>query len=318
LGVILATCPFATWKPITGGVGAYSGGPFKIVHHTTEGSTASGAMGAYKANKSDPHFTVDSTTIFQHIDTGVAARSLVNERNKGVETNRDSAIQIEVVASAGKPKNLATLKNVAKLCRWIEATHGVPQVWPNGFPRTGTSDPEGHNRNASNWDKKGGHYGYSHVPENDHWDPGYTKAELEIIMGGSLELVGLREGVAGEEAVAREETEVILNSSPSQVELEITPHLNLITSNISFSLDEKGQAAIPLDIAWERVVSLIPQATMNEEGIWQSCVASLAEEDGQTLLVATTGSPNSTVSIMIKVLEDSHSLILEEESMGCP
>ena len=40
----MAICPFAVWHPITGPSGAYSGGPFKIVHHTTEGSTAQGAV----------------------------------------------------------------------------------------------------------------------------------------------------------------------------------------------------------------------------------------------------------------------------------
>ena len=91
----MATCPFATFDAITGSVGAYAGGPFKIVHHTTEGSTYAGARAAYKANRSDPHFTVSGDDIFQHIDTAEAARSLKNPPG-GVETNRDSAIQIEV------------------------------------------------------------------------------------------------------------------------------------------------------------------------------------------------------------------------------
>jgi hypothetical protein len=62
----MARCPFATQKPITGGVGAYSSGPFKIVHHTTEGSSASGAMGAYRAIDPILIVTVDATTIYQH------------------------------------------------------------------------------------------------------------------------------------------------------------------------------------------------------------------------------------------------------------
>jgi hypothetical protein len=298
----MARCSFATWKPITGGVGAYSGGPFKIVHHTTEGSTASGAMGAYKAHKSDPHFTVDSTTIYQHIDTSVAARSLKNPPG-GVQTNKDSAIQIEVVGFAGKPKNKETLKNVAKLCRWIEETHKVPKVWPNGLPRTGSRDPGRHNRNATNWNTKGGHYGHSHVPENDHWDPGYTKAEVEIIMGGSLESVDIEEGVS-------------LTHFISQVEIEILDNLSLITYSISFSLDEQGQGFVPLDIAWERVISVIPQAIKNDEGNWITCTASLAEQDGQTLLVATGGAAKTTIRILVKVLDEFN--LIEEESVGCP
>jgi len=247
------------------------------------------------------------------IDTSVAARALANPSG-GVETNRDSAIQIEVVAFAGRPKNIATLKNVAKLCRWIEATHGVPKVWPNGFPRVGSRDPGGHNRNPSNWNGKGGHYGHSQVPENTHWDPGYTRAELEIIMGGSfLESVSSLEGVS--EGVAIDEA-VTLNSSLSQVEVEILENLKLITYSISFTLDDQGQGFIPLDIAWERVISVIPQATKNQEKKWQSCTASLSEENGQTLLVATSGTPGATITIMVNVLDDSK--ILEEESMGCP
>jgi N-acetylmuramoyl-L-alanine amidase CwlA len=61
-------CPFAIWHPISGSSGSHTGGPFKIVHHTTEGNTAEGAMEAFKKNRSDPHFTVDETNIFQHIE----------------------------------------------------------------------------------------------------------------------------------------------------------------------------------------------------------------------------------------------------------
>jgi hypothetical protein len=298
----MARCPFATWKPITGGVGSYLGGPFKIVHHTTEGSTALGAMGAYKSNRSDPHFTVDSTTIFQHIDTDFSARSLFNA-DGGVQTNRDSAIQIEVVGFAGKPKNKETLKNVARLCRWIEETHKVSKVWPNGFPKTGSTDPGGHNRNATNWDTKGGHYGHSHVPENDHWDPGYTKAEIEIIMGGSLESVQLEEGTVIAPIILQEEVEILLN-------------LSLITYSISFPIDEKGQGFIPLDIAQERVISVISKATKNDAGNWQTCTASIAEQDGQTLLVATGGASQTMATILVKVLDAPN--LIEEESVGCP
>ena len=181
-------CPFATWKEISGPSGAYTGGPFKIVHHTTEGSSAQGAFAAFSSHRSDPHFTVDATTIYQHIDTGKAARALRNPAG-GVETNRDSAVQIEVVGFAHRPKTRATLENVRRLCRWIESTHGVPKVWPNGPPKPAVNgrDPGGHNRNAANWDRKGGHYGHSNVPENTHWDPAYSAAEVEFLMLDSTE-----------------------------------------------------------------------------------------------------------------------------------
>lgn len=180
----MSRCPFAIWKPLSGPSGAYTSGPYKIVHHTTEGSTAKGAFAALGSAHADSHFVVDEKDIYQLIDTGVASRSLRNAAG-GVQTNRDSAIQIEMVGFAGKPKNRNTLANVRRLCRWIEATHDVPRVWPNGYPMPPTikgADPGGHNRNAVNWDTKGGHYGHSQVPENTHWDPAYTKEEVDFLM----------------------------------------------------------------------------------------------------------------------------------------
>lgn len=188
----MSICPFAEWKEITGPVGPYYSGPFRIVHHTTEGSTASGAMSAYKKNRSDPHFTVDDEKIYQHIDTALCARALRN-KSGGVQTNRQSALQIEVVGFAHLPKGQATLKNVARLCRWLEATHKVELVWPNGLPKVATPDgrdPGGHNRSSKTWAAKSGHYGHSHVPENTHWDPAYTQAEVEFLMSAEFDSDG--------------------------------------------------------------------------------------------------------------------------------
>lgn len=187
----MPVCPFAIQKSISGTVGRYNGGPYKIVHHTTEGSTAQSAFDAYKANMSDPHFTLDHVTIYQHIDTGTAARSLEN-LDGGVDTNRDSAIQIEVVGYAGRPKDKWTLLNLARLCRWLEKEHAIPKEWPNGFPKPPKNgkDPGGHNRNSKNWDTKGGHFGHCHVPENTHWDPAYTQAEVDLLMAAEFDNKG--------------------------------------------------------------------------------------------------------------------------------
>jgi len=178
----VARCPFAIWDEVSGSAGPYVAGPFRIVHHTTEGSSYAGARAAYAANRSDPHFTVSGGEIHQHVDTGEAARALKNAPG-GVETNRASAIQIEVVAFAGQPKDVTTLQAVAQLCRWIEGEHGIPQTWPNGHPRWSTNgqNPGGHNRNAATWAGEDGHYGHSQVPENTHWDPGYTPAEVALV-----------------------------------------------------------------------------------------------------------------------------------------
>jgi hypothetical protein len=181
-------CPFATWLPISGSSGPHLGGPFKIVHHTTEGSTAEGALRAFANRRSDPHFTVDSSRILQHIDTSEGARALVNEIG-GVQTNRDSAIQIELVGFAHLPKDPQALANVARLCRWIESVHGVAREWPAGLPRQALNgrDPGGHNRDAQVWDSRSGHYGHCHVPENTHWDPGYSESEVAFLMNATFD-----------------------------------------------------------------------------------------------------------------------------------
>jgi hypothetical protein len=97
-----------------------------------------------------------------------------------VETNRDSAVQIEVVGRAAAPKSRGALENVARLCRWIEKTHQVATEWPNGFP---TPPGSVHNRNSEAWNQRSGHFGHCHVPENTHEDPGYSTEEVGIVMG---------------------------------------------------------------------------------------------------------------------------------------
>lgn len=153
--------------------GTYTGGPFKGVLHTTEGTSASGAISAFKNNNSWPHFLVDYTgKVWQFIDTTVPARALRN-LSGGVETNRDSAIQIEVVGFAGKPnEHPATQINALKsLMRWIETTVGVKPVGP------GRNFASAYGQNSlrftnAEWDGFNGWCGHCHVPENLHWDPG--------------------------------------------------------------------------------------------------------------------------------------------------
>jgi hypothetical protein len=168
----MAIYPNATREPGQN-AGGYLGGPWRIVWHTTEGNTAQEAIGLFRQKNSWPHFTVDDDHVYQHIDTSLAARSLENAPG-GVETNLWHAVQIELVSFAAQAKPPALLARAAHLARWIERLHGVPQLWPNGFPLPPNNgqDPGGHNRDANTWEKQGGHYGHCHVPENHHWDPG--------------------------------------------------------------------------------------------------------------------------------------------------
>lgn len=173
----------AIWMPLPWGAGRYVTGPYKIVHHTTEGSTAASAFETYQQDHFIPHFTVDADHIYQHLDTEVAATAL-QHHDGTVETNRSSAIQFELVGYAGKPKDRAALTNVGLLCRWIEETHGVLPVWPSGYPDppANGNDPGHHNRSIDNWTTKSGHYGHCHIPGNVHWDPAYTREEADFVM----------------------------------------------------------------------------------------------------------------------------------------
>src|SRR5262249_41805001 len=144
----MARCPFAQWTPFPWSASHYTSGPYRIVHHTTEGSTADGAFATYRKSHDIPHFTVDDHSIYQHLDTEIAATALAHPPGT-VETNHLSAIQFELVGFAGKPKSKASLTNAGRLCRWIESTHHVSQLWPNGHPNPPKNgkDPGHHNRN---------------------------------------------------------------------------------------------------------------------------------------------------------------------------
>lgn len=145
----------------------------KGVIHTTEGSSATGAIGAYKKNNSWPHFTIDIlSTVYQHIGINKAARSLQNAAG-GVETNRGGAIQIEVVGYANNTNWPVTqVEAIQKLMRWIEAQTGIQQVGPNfgNSSQYGLRNP--FEFTGSQWKAFNGWCGHQHVPENSHWDPG--------------------------------------------------------------------------------------------------------------------------------------------------
>jgi hypothetical protein len=234
-----------------------------------------------------------------------------------VETNHEMAIQIEVVGYAGKPKNSDTLHNIAKLCRWLEAEHNIPQVWPNGLPRTGVSDPGGHNRNATIWATKGGHYGHCHVPENTHWDPGYTKNEVDIIMAAPFMQAPNPHGLVADEMMEEEspigatadrpslQPRILTSESLETYEtIQLLDELRLDSHNITLALDPDGQGQQPIPVAWERVISIVPMATRDKSGQWIHSRASLAEYEGQTLLVAS-GEANGRATIVLKVLTNT-------------
>lgn len=145
----------------------------KGVLHTTEGTSAAGAIGAYKKHNSWPHFTVDPAgKVYQHVGINRAARSLQN-LSGGVETNRGGAIQIEVVGYASKPNwPVAQANAMRALMRWVEAQTGIRQIGP----KFGSSEQYGLKNpfelTGAQWIVFNGWCGHQHIPENSHWDPG--------------------------------------------------------------------------------------------------------------------------------------------------
>jgi hypothetical protein len=168
-------CPLAARAPVAGhgeGSGPFNGGGWKILHHTTEGDSYAGALGAYTATGNLPHFT-DSYEggvyrAWQHLPIDVGATALRHPAGSG-ETNHDNVIQIEHVGRAAASSTWAAgyLDGIGQLCRWIEAHRGVPRSCGVRFVTGGSARLD-----WPTWHAYAGHLGHQHCPSNDHTDPG--------------------------------------------------------------------------------------------------------------------------------------------------
>jgi hypothetical protein len=156
----------------------FTGGPPKGVLHTTEGTTLAAAVGAYRTANSWPHFTLTFEggrfAASQHIALNFAARSLAHTAG-AQETNRDGAIQCEIVWHAADAANmpLAFLAGIQRWMRWVETNAGVKRHAPvfKAYPASyGVAN--GVRMSTAQWDTFDGWCGHQHVPENDHGDPG--------------------------------------------------------------------------------------------------------------------------------------------------
>lgn len=163
--------------------GSYTGGPWKIVLHTTETRTLPG----YNRGKSAPHLTYDPRTRkwWQHTDLLKPARSL-RDAAGGVRTNRDQALQLEIICYSAKSigdsvgglwvghLTAVQLADIAEWLAWCSVQFGVKMRWPG---RQALSYAEANSRGfrmrPAVWDAWDGIAGHQHVPEgNNHWDPG--------------------------------------------------------------------------------------------------------------------------------------------------
>src|SRR4051812_4676674 len=91
--VVIPTAPVLTFR----------GGGHKVCWHATQGSSAEGAIDAYRNSGSRPHFTIGikngKRVLYQHIPLNQAASALKHPNNTP-ETNRARCIQVEVVGFA--------------------------------------------------------------------------------------------------------------------------------------------------------------------------------------------------------------------------
>lgn len=136
-----------------------------------------------------PHILWDPFTgRFAQYYPATSRSKSVADATGGTRTNRAGKVVIQVEALffpwcvvAGKAYEHLTdtpCKGWPELHAWIKSW-GVPDAWPMGRPTS--FDPH---RSESVWEKQGGWYGHSQVPENDHQDPGswpaFVMEELDM------------------------------------------------------------------------------------------------------------------------------------------
>jgi hypothetical protein len=182
--------------------GRHVGGGWKITHHTTEGSSAAGAIGAYRGHTGWPHFTAEWTRgrlrVYQHLPLEVAGRALRNPPDRW-ETNRARTIQIEHVGFARSTGSwsLARYAAIGRLCRWIEQRTGCPRAATRGV-----SFSRPRRLSGQAFHQRSGHNGHNHVPGNDHTDPG-RGFRIALVLGRvSRTHRTLRAGVEGPDVAA--------------------------------------------------------------------------------------------------------------------
>ncbi len=153
--------------------------PPRVVWHTTEspaGSSYFYSVATFLIRVgAEPQVIYDpvSDLLGQFGPLTSSGRALRNDGTR--RTNREGkvCIQVEVLGRARSPWtdgfDPAAKPNFRKLLAAARA-HGVPDTWPAGSPAATAAAAT--RRDRTTWQTRGGHYGHSQVPGNDHWDPG--------------------------------------------------------------------------------------------------------------------------------------------------
>lgn len=156
--------------------GRFLDGPYRIVLHSTEGNSYAGALAAYRSSGNSPHFTASfeggKFQAWQHVPLDRAASALEHRTNT-VQTNRQSAVQIEVVAFAAKPNwPQGLVDGVGGLLAWIAAQTGVKAVTPDWLPYPQSYGQTRVRMSPATWLAFNGVCGHEHVCNQSHGDPG--------------------------------------------------------------------------------------------------------------------------------------------------
>lgn len=159
--------------PGCGGLEPAKGDP-KIILHTTQGSSAEGAIGAFRTNRSAPGFLLEPDgRLYQFIALNLDSYSLKHNVGRGdPQTNRAGIVtQIELRGFAEKTAEWTNsyYRHIADLCKWIHEQTGVP-LHTHGVDFT---DPR--RMTWTEWESYSGVCGHVHVPGQDpenHFDPG--------------------------------------------------------------------------------------------------------------------------------------------------
>jgi hypothetical protein len=195
----------ATWRescdrnPLGHDAGSFTGGPPKLVLHSTE----TGTWPSYQGGTVAPHETwawrgpAGGFLKRQHVPHNLAAMAMKNASG-GVQTNRDGAHQIELIGScdagfAAKYRypHLPSLGDdflhdlgveIRLICAEVGIDLNVVSSWrsyPGSYGLRATQ-----RLSLSQWDAFGGILGHQHAAENDHGDPGDLDVARALSLSG--------------------------------------------------------------------------------------------------------------------------------------
>ncbi len=194
-----ARWPEAEWLGNGKSGGTYTAGPFRVVMHTTE----TGGLPGYRLGRSAPHltYTPRQHRWVQHTVLTTAARALRNPSG-GVQTNRRSALQVEVVCYSNKTiadrrasrlwvGDLTTrhLTDLASFLQFANTEFAVDLRYDpkpfNDARCSGTGSPCRMTRGE--WRLYDAVTDHARVPENGHWDCGALDFDtlIQIANGGA-------------------------------------------------------------------------------------------------------------------------------------